>query len=253
VVLNDVTAIFEAEKMKMRFMTGVTHELKTPLSIIRLHTNNILRYDDRLPEEKRTALLLSIRNQTDLLASLIDDVLTLVRLDAGMKPETGDATDLIEIISQEVAKVLPLAADKQIKVQWTPSRNILLVDVSADKLALVVGNLIENAIKYTPVGGGDIILSAQKQPNATRPLARFSVKDAGIGIAPADHQRIFDRFFRADTAHTIPGTGLGLAIVKEIVMAHGGDITVNSEVGHGSEFTVLLPLAVVDASTPSRG
>ncbi len=252
IVLNDITPIFEAEKMKVRFMTGVTHELKTPLSIIRLHTNNILQYDDRLSTEKRTALLLSIRNQTDLLVSLIDDVLTLARLDAGMKLETGEATDWVEVISREVAKVLPLAADKQIKVKWAPSRETLLVNVPADKLALVVGNLIENAIKYTPVGGGDIIVTAHKQPNEARPQARFSVKDAGIGIAPADHQRIFDRFFRADTAHTIPGTGLGLAIVKEIVMAHGGDITVKSEAGHGSEFTVLLPLLAVDASTPDR-
>lgn len=252
IVLNDITPIFEVEKMKMRFMTGVTHELKTPLSIIRLHTNNILRYDNRLSPEKRAALLLSIRNQTDLLASLIDDVLTLVRLDAGMKPETGEATDWVEVISREVAKVSPLAADKQIKVNWTPNRETLLVDVPAGKLSLVVGNLIENAIKYTPAGGGDITVTVQKQPNEARPQARFSVKDAGIGIAPADHQRIFDRFFRADTAHTIPGTGLGLAIVKEIVMAHGGDITVKSEAGHGSEFTVLLPLLAVDKSTPNR-
>ena len=243
IVLNDVSAILEAEQMKVRFMTGITHELKTPLSIIRLHSENMLKYNTRLSPEQRAEMLTGIRNQTDLLSSLIDDVLTLVKLDTTTKSDATEAVPLDEVISQSIAKVSPLAADKNIRIQWKPGSEKLPVQIPTEKLSLVVGNLIENAIKYTPAGSGKIVVEAKRQQKNGHNSVTLTVTDSGIGIDPADQQRIFDRFFRADTAHTIPGTGLGLAIVKEIVLAHGGDIGVVSNRGHGSTFTVTLPLA----------
>jgi len=243
IVLNDISAIFEAEQMKMRFMTGVTHELKTPLSIIRLHSNNMLKYNERLSTEQRAEMLIGIRNQTDLLSSLIDDVLTLAKLDTAAHSDSDEIVLLNDVLARSIAKVSPLAADKHIKIRWHGKKDALPVKIPAEKLSLVVGNLIENAIKYTPAEGGHITIAAEEQTHNGNKSVAITVTDTGIGINPADQQRIFDRFFRADTTHTIPGTGLGLAIVKEIVLAHGGDIAVTSAPGHGSTFTVTLPLA----------
>ncbi len=246
ILLSDVTSIIEAEQMKMRFMTGVTHELKTPLSVIRLHTNNMLNYAQRLTDEQRQAMLTGIREQTEVLGTLIDQVLTLTKLDSGQTSASEGPALLTEVISQAISKVLPLAADKQIRINWKPKRETISVDVPAEKLALVAGNLLENAIKYTQDGAGDITVTVSETKRKGERFAVLSVADSGIGIDPKDRQKIFDRFFRADTAHTIPGTGLGLSIVREILAAHGGDISVQSEPGHGSEFSVFLPLVHSD-------
>jgi len=243
VVLSDISSIVEAEEMKVRFMTGVTHELKTPLSIIQLHTNNMIRYHERLSIEKQMTLLNGIHVQTDRLSKLIDDVLILARVGNNKKNIGEKRASLTEAIEQALIKVSALAADKKIEIVWHPDSTVDMTPIAIDpqNLILIISNLLENGIKYT-MSHGSITITTQKITRNMQPLLRFSVTDTGIGISPADQKHIFDRFFRADRTHAVPGTGLGLAIVKEIVRAHKGDIKVTGELNKGSTFTVTLPL-----------
>ena len=243
ILLSDISSIVEAEQMKVRFITGVTHELKTPLSIIQLHTNNMLKYSDRLTIEKQTTFLNGIKTQTKLLSKLIDDVLTLTKLGSNKDSTEEHGASLTAIIDETLTKISPLAADKKIEIVWIPHpiNQTMLVNLEAKNLRLVIGNLLENALKYT-LPNGTITITTQKIITKNQSSLQFSVTDTGIGISEADQPHIFNRFFRADSTHAIPGTGLGLAIVKEIVDAHHGDITITSELNKGSTFTVTLPL-----------
>jgi len=242
IVLRDITALKEVERMKARFMAGVTHELKTPLSVIRLHSNNLLTYHDRLPAERRTGLLNAIQIQVGQLEQLIEDILQLSRLDSGLVELKRTSLDLDELISKIIDDLEPLAEAKQIVVQYKKPRQPVTAYADSGQLERVVRNLIDNAIKYTPVGGSVQVQTISEAVDS-RECVGVRVSDSGVGI-PAEHrERVFDRFHRVDLSHTIPGTGLGLAIVKEIVNSHGGNIRLESEVGQGSSFMVTLPSA----------
>ncbi len=240
VVLRDITALKEVERIKARFMAGVTHELKTPLSVIRLHSKNLLAYFDRLPAQKKQDLLNSIQSQVELLEKLIEDILQLSRLDSGVAESERLPLNLIEVIDQVVTDLNPLAEDREIAIRWVKSKDNITIEGNPNQLDRVVRNLIENAIKYTPSRGSvDVQTISQSIDGQT--FTGVQITDTGIGIPREQKSRIFDRFYRVDSSHTIPGTGLGLSIVREIVSAHGGDISVESKVGEGSTFVVTLP------------
>jgi PAS domain S-box-containing protein len=239
IVLRDITTIKEMQQIKARFMAGVTHELKTPLSIIRLHANNLQRYHARLPEQKRYELLEGIENQTHLLEQLVEDILALSRLDAGEARGKRETVDLSEVADEVVRDLRSLARGKQIFLRWDRPPCDLLILADRGQIKRLVQNLLDNAIKYTPAGGSVRVHLAIEAGG----WIKLQVDDTGIGV-PAEHQtRIFDRFFRVDPSHTIPGTGLGLSIVNEIVAAYGGKIDVESTPSVGSTFTVILPAA----------
>ncbi|RME77595.1 MAG: PAS domain-containing protein [Chloroflexi bacterium] len=239
IVLRDITALKEVERMKARFIAGVTHELKTPLSIIKLHVENLLAYYDRLPAEKQMELLHTVQNQTGLLDRLIDDVLTLSRLDTVHEAE-WQTVNLPELVGGVVEELRALAQARNLTLTWQASEE-LPVPVIPDQFERAVRNLVDNAIKYTPAGG-EIQVAVRQELADDQPRIRIEVRDTGIGIPPEHQQRIFDHFYRVDTSHTTPGTGLGLSIVREIVNAHGGSLHVESTPGAGSVFTILLPL-----------
>ena len=241
IVLSDVTAIVEVERMKARFMAGVTHELKTPLSIIKLHTNNLAAYHDRLPEAKRNQLLISIRGQVNLLEQLIGDILELARFDASMNKIEPKPTDILQIADQVITEVRPLAKEKGLTLNWDTPTSQLIIQGDPNKLDWLIGNLIDNAIKYTPAPGSIEVKVTSEQYNG-QAQAVVQVSDTGIGIPPEEQTRIFERFYRVDPSHTIPGTGLGLSIVKEIVAAHDGQVSVHCPPEGGSIFTVTLPI-----------
>jgi two-component system phosphate regulon sensor histidine kinase PhoR len=241
IVLSDVTAIVEVERMKARFMAGVTHELKTPLSIIKLHTNNLAAYHDRLPEAKRNQLLISIRGQVNLLEQLIGDILELARFDASMNKIEPESTDILQIADQVITEVRPLAKEKGLTLNWDTPTSQLIIQGDPNKLDWLIGNLVDNAIKYTPAPGSIEVKVTSEQYNG-QAQAVVQVSDTGIGIPPEEQTRIFERFYRVDPSHTIPGTGLGLSIVKEIVAAHDGQVSVHCPPEGGSIFTVTLPI-----------
>jgi two-component system phosphate regulon sensor histidine kinase PhoR len=237
VVLRDITAIKEVGRMKARFMTGITHELKTPLSIIRLNTNNLQAYHTRLSEQKRNELLNGIQTQSALLEQLVEDILALSRLDADVTRDERQPVDLSELTDEMMSDLLPLARRKQIALRWKkPATNLTVLAVRS-QMKRLIQNLVDNAIKYTPTGGSVVLTLSSDRPNTVE----IRVADTGIGI-PREHQvRVFERFYRVDPSHTIPGTGLGLSIVKEIVTVYGGEIKLKSIPGKGSIFTVTLP------------
>jgi two-component system phosphate regulon sensor histidine kinase PhoR len=240
IVLRDITTLKEVERMKARFMAGVTHELKTPLSVIRLHAKNLLAYHDRLSGLNRVELLNAIQAQTALLEQLIEDILQLSRLDAGLSETKRVELDLVEVVNQAVIDLRPLAVAKQLSLTWQKPAAPLLMLADQSQIARVVRNLVDNAIKYTPAGGA-IMVTVALGSNNGQPLAQIKVHDTGIGIAPANQSRVFERFYRVDPSHTMPGTGLGLSIVKEIVSLYEGKVQLESIPGKGSTFLISLP------------
>ncbi len=240
IVLRDITALKEVERMKARFMAGVTHELKTPLAVIRIHADNLQAYHDRLPPPKRAELTTSIQTQVKLLEQLIEDILTLSRLDTGGTPAEQELLDLGDLVDRVVAELHPLAEAKQLRFEWRRPTAEIPVMVNREQIKRVARNLVDNAIRYTPVGGSVKVQTRLEQSDGYL-QAELWISDTGIGI-PAEYQsRIFDRFYRVDSSHTIPGTGLGLSIVQEIINAYGGHVHVQSTPGVGSTFVVTLP------------
>jgi signal transduction histidine kinase len=249
VTLRDLTALKEVERMKARFMSGVTHELKTPLSLIQLHTGNLLKYFDRLPAQKRAELLRSIQKQTEHLAQLIEDILALSRLDIGLTDAMRQMVDLGELIEQVSRDLRPLAEAKQIHLTWRRPAETIIIAANPDQVGQVIRNLIDNAIKYTPAGGSVQLQAGLAIGDDGQTGAKFQVSDTGPGISPDQQTQIFERFYRVDPAHTIPGTGLGLAIVKEVINAYGGTVELESTPGQGSTFSVTLPALPAASST----
>jgi two-component system phosphate regulon sensor histidine kinase PhoR len=247
IVLRDITAIKEVERMKARFMAGVTHELKTPLSVIRLHAKNLLNYHARMSEQKRKELLGAVQTQVKLLEKLIESILELSRLDAGTIRIEQEPLNLADLTGQVVADLGPLAEAKQITLAWQKPTVDTTILADSGQIERVIRNLIDNAIKYTQAGGSVEVQNVLELIDE-RAFVSIRVTDTGIGI-PLEHQlRIFDRFYRVDPSHTIPGTGLGLSIVKEIVDAHHGEVRLESTAGEGSTFVVTLPGLVEEAA-----
>lgn len=237
-VFHDISDLKKAENMRRDFVANVSHELRTPVTIIKGYAETLL--DGALETEPAHArrFVEIIASHSERLTSLINDILTLSSL------ESKDA--LLELSSIDVAGTIAKACmllqaradQKQIAI-INESVGGLLPRIMADqgRLELVVVNLLENAIKYTPAGGAVRLFTEEAAD-----CVKVSVADTGIGIPFKDQSRIFERFYRVDEARTREqgGTGLGLAIVKHIVQLHGGDVSVTSEPGKGSLFSFTI-------------
>jgi len=223
-----------------RFTADASHELKTPLTVVRAGVERAITRPDMPPETLAT--LEETLQEVNRMTELLDSLLTLARADEGRAELHREPVDLRDIIEEagETGELLAEHAGVGIDIKLPPDPLVVTVDRSrVRQLAL---NLIENAVKYTPRGGQ---VSVELGTNDGR--AVFTVADTGIGIAAGDLPHIFDRFWRADSARTRTseraGTGLGLAICKWIAEAHGGTIDVQSRPGRGTTFTVGLPRA----------
>ena len=221
-----------------RFTADASHELKTPLTVVRAGVERAITRPD-VPQETLAALeetLQEVNRMTELLESL----LTLARADEGRADLHREPVDLREIIEEagETGELLAEHAGVGIEIRLPPDPLVVAVDRS--RMRQLALNLIENAVKYTPRGGQVSVELGSSDGRVT-----FSVADTGIGIAPGDLPHVFDRFWRADSARTRTseraGTGLGLAICKWIAEAHGGTIEVQSRPGRGTTFTVGIP------------
>jgi heavy metal sensor kinase len=220
-----------------RFTADASHELRTPLTAIR-SVGEVGLQEGREPEEYREVIG-SMLEETDRLAQLVDELLTLSRFDSGKVALRPDTFDLRDLATEVVAHLAVLAEEKDVTVTVEAAQPVPL---HLDRLVLrqAVINLLDNAIKYAPDHGHVRITVALR-----RDVARLAVRDDGPGIAAQHHARIFDRFYRVDEgrAREVGGTGLGLAIARWAVVANGGHIDLTSEPGRGACFTIVLPVS----------
>jgi signal transduction histidine kinase len=223
-----------------RFTADASHELKTPLMVLRAGVERALVHPGTPGEilQSLDETLAQINQMTEMVESL----LTLARADEGRAPIAVEESDLRDLLSDVTETAGMLGESTGITVSSKMPEHPVRLAVDRQRIREMLLNLVTNAIKYTP-SGGQVALSLEDQNG----VVSFTVRDSGVGIAPGDLPHIFDRFWRADPARSRtgqhPGTGLGLAITKWIAEAHGGSITVQSRPGRGTRFTVSLPKA----------
>lgn len=225
---------------KSDFLAMMSHELRTPLTSIIAFTE--LLNNERAPmDEKEEETRREIEANSHALLLMINDILEMSRLDAGRTDMSVEVVDLGDVAGMVLDVVAPLAARNRIAFTCEIDPNVPLVRADFEKLRHVVENLCGNAMKFTPEGGR-VTLSMDFDADSN--VVLIHVADTGIGIAPEDQQRIFERFVQADSSvsRKYSGTGLGLALAKEYVEMHGGTIEVESTLGEGSVFTVHLPV-----------
>ena len=237
-VLQDISHLKNLDKMKSEFIAMVAHELRAPIAAVEQQLSVILNKMAGDVTEKQAQLLSRAKERTKGLLDLIRDLLDLSKIEAGKMVQYKEPMNLQEVIQRVVDLMRAEAENKKIDLQFSPPPRISLINADRTSMDGIFTNLVSNAIKYTPEGGKVWITLAEEGG-----FVKVSVSDTGLGIKREDLSRIFDRFYRVKTTETrqIVGTGLGLSIVKSIVDAHLGLISVDSEVGKGTTFTVLLP------------
>ena len=228
----------QLDKSRNQFVSNASHELKTPLSTMKILIETIL-YQDPLDPGMTKEFLNDVNKEIDRLNRIVSDLLTLVNIDSGGMKLNAAELDIRDLLLEQVKRLAPLARENGIELDCA-AREAVEVFGDSLKLQQVLYNVIDNAIKYTPRGGE---VHAELTRSGKRAIIRIS--DSGIGIPAADLPHIFDRFYRVDKARSraTGGTGLGLSIVKQIVQLHGGTITATSEENAGSAFTIDLPIA----------
>lgn len=242
IVLTDITREAEVNKLKNTFISNVSHELRTPVTVLRTYTDTLCNNGDDFDEETKKEFLKTLDTEAKRLHTMVNDILDFSRLEAGNVVVKKEFTDLSGLLEQNINSIGVLAREKNIRIVFDGTK-IPDVPINAESIDRVIRNLLSNAIKYSPEGK-DITVKLDITEDGK--YARFSVKDNGIGMAKEHLEKIFDRFYRIENAtHTIKGTGLGLHLVKLTVEEkHGGKVSVSSEIGTGSTFTVLLPFNV---------
>jgi signal transduction histidine kinase len=224
-----------------RFTADASHELKTPLMVLRAGVERALVHPGT-PGEILQSLDETLA-QINQMTEMVENLLTLARADEGRAPLAVEESDLREISADVAETTGMLGENAGVSTAHTMPDTPVRLPVDRHRIREMLLNMVTNAIKYTPQGGS-IALSLEQDDGAVT----FTVRDTGIGIAPGDLPHIFDRFWRADQARSRtgerPGTGLGLAITKWIAEAHGGSISVQSRPGRGSTFIVRLPRPV---------
>jgi signal transduction histidine kinase len=243
---QDVTQAKEAERARDQFLYHITHELRTPLTNIRAYAETL---SQGVIEDQQTVrdCYNVIMGETQRLNRLVEDILSVSQLEVGSaRLDIGDVH--IDRLLRSVVQDTQCQADsKNIDLVLSLPPKIPQLRGDKDRLAVVLTNLVGNAIKYTPAGG-----RVDVRCHAENGRIRILVVDTGIGIKPEEQEKIFEKFYRVNDEHVaaIPGTGLGLAIVKETVRLHGGAVFVESTFGQGSTFTLTLP-AVAMEETPA--
>jgi two-component system phosphate regulon sensor histidine kinase PhoR len=244
-VLHDVTALRRLETVRQEFVANASHELQTPITAIKAMAEALLSGRD--DPELADRFLPEMERQADRLGALVRDLLDLAAIESGPVPRQPAPIDAGAAAAAVAGELAPLAAQRALTIQQqVPEGLMVMGDWSA--LSRVLANLLDNAIKYTDAGG-QVGLQAALGDG----LVNITVWDTGIGIPSTDLPRIFERFYRVDKARSrrLGGTGLGLSIVKHLAEAMHGRVTVESELGRGSRFTVSLPAARAATPTPT--
>ncbi|CAN5430752.1 MtrAB system histidine kinase MtrB [soil metagenome] len=233
---RQIRQLADLSRVQQRFVSDVSHELRTPLTTIRL-AGEVL-YDQRdtfPPATKRTTELLHA--QTDRFEVLLADLLEMSRYDAGAVQLEVEPTNLVRLVDDSIEAVMPLAEEKDTEIRLVAPGGYFEAEVDARRIRRILQNLLGNAIDHGE--GRPIVVYVDSNADAVA----IAVRDYGVGLAPADMARVFDRFWRADPSRqrSTGGTGLGLAISQEDAVVHGGELDVWSEPGKGSCFRLTLP------------
>ena len=240
IVLDDVTQLRRLERVRRDFFGNVSHELKTPVAAIHGLVETMMD-DPEMETPQRQRFLGKVIDQSDRLANLVTDLLSLSRLESGGVPELLPL-DVRHTIEDSIRTLQTTAEAKGVGLETDLPPESLTIEGEEETLRQAVGNLLDNAVKYTPEGGR-VVVRARRALDAEGDRVVVTVEDTGIGIEARHLERIFERFYRVDKARSraVGGTGLGLAIVKHSVLAMGGDISVESRPGRGTTFRIDLP------------
>lgn len=237
--VRDITDQKREEELQNTFVSVISHELKTPVSIIKGYAGTLGREDATWSEETLREGLHVIEAEADRLAHQIQDLLDVSRLQTGwIRLEMTDWS--LPTLAQEVVRSFATQTDDRFVFELRFPDDLPPVHADYERVRMVLTNLVGNAVKYSPEGG-----TIRIGGRAEGDIAIIYVSDQGIGIAPEEQERIFERFYRVDNRlrRTTQGTGLGLYLARVIIKAHGGTISVSSQVGRGSRFVLTLPLA----------
>jgi two-component system, OmpR family, phosphate regulon sensor histidine kinase PhoR len=263
--LRDITELKRLEDMRMEFVLNVSHELRTPLTAIRGYAETLLESDLGTSREARRFVEI-IHRHADRMGRLLSDLLDLSNIELERAPLHLRPAPLADATRQAVASLAPQAERKGIRLDVVMAEDLPPVLADRDRLAQILVNLIDNAVKYTPEGGkvtvrGEVVPGAggmgpggrgseaertpDPRPPTPGPMVKVVIEDTGIGIPEKDLPRITERFYRVDKARSreLGGTGLGLAIVKHLVQAHNGSLRIESALGRGTTVHVMLPSA----------
>ncbi|HEX4413650.1 MAG TPA: ATP-binding protein [Lacipirellulaceae bacterium] len=236
--IRDVTQQKLAEEMRDQFVDTATHELRTPLANIKAYAET-LALADMIDIEQQKQFLNTINSEATRLARFVDDLLSVSSMELGSLSLNKQVTDLTRMLNEVLVKVKPQMEEKQLTFEVAFPEKMPEPDLDKDKISAVLVNLLGNAVKYTPANGRVLF-----RVHTTDKQIEISVQDTGVGIAPDEVSKVFEKFFRSPDPRVQEqtGTGLGLALANEVVRLHGGKIEVESEINKGSTFTVLLPL-----------
>jgi PAS domain S-box-containing protein len=238
-VLHDITAMKKMDQMKADFFSMVSHEIRSPMNSLLMQLKNI---NDGLAgpvTEKQQEILSRAGDKILNLNNLVSELLDLSRIESGLISHEKEQLDMGQLLTGQISFHSPYGAEKQISIHFNCQDDLPSILANRQNMEEVCSNLITNAIKYSPVGSTIKIAASVENE-----YLKLQFADTGFGISSDDLEKIFTRFYRVKDSNTrqIQGTGLGLAIVKSIIESHHGRISVTSEVGRGTTFTVLLPL-----------
>jgi two-component system phosphate regulon sensor histidine kinase PhoR len=247
---NDLTPLRRVEEMRADFIANASHELRTPLAAL-LGFIETLQGPAKNDVAAREKFLAIMQAQAARMARLIDDLLSLSRIELNAHLQPSTAVELAPIVRQVVDGLMTLARDRGVEINVSAPDEALVVLGERDELIRALENLVENALKYGAAGKRVDITLARGQTRAGAPEARITVRDFGPGIAPEHLPRLTERFYRVDVSDSRAqgGTGLGLALVKHVLNRHGGRLTIESTLGSGAAFIMHLPLS--SAETPA--
>ncbi|MCU1587973.1 MAG: sensor signal transduction histidine kinase [Frankiales bacterium] len=247
ILLEDVTDARRLEDVRRDFVANVSHELKTPAAALALLSEALVQAADDPEAVRRFAG--RTEKESARLGALIQDLVALSRIEGAESQPAPVPVQLDRTMAEAVDRVRTSARARGITVMRSGDRGIQVLG-NEPQLTTALGNLLENAVNYSP-DGARVVIGARALPGPQGPEVEINVVDEGIGISPADTERVFERFYRADPARAraTGGTGLGLAIVKHVATNHGGTVEVRSTVGHGSTFTLRLPAADLEQET----
>lgn len=238
--LRDVTRERQIDRMKSEFLSTAAHELRTPMTSVLGFAELLLAedYDAAMTREVAT----TIHRQSELLVHIVNELLDIARIEAGRHAEFVIETHPVMDIVERTVSALNIPGDQRTVVIRVAKDEPLMVLADSKKTIQALTNVLSNAFKYSP-HGGDITLSVMHHTTPDRAEICIEVADQGIGMAPTEASRLFERFYRADPAGTIPGTGLGMSLVKDIIELQDGRIEVDSAKGKGTTVRVFLPAA----------
>ncbi|MBI2216185.1 MAG: HAMP domain-containing protein [Candidatus Rokubacteria bacterium] len=241
-VLHDVTELRRLEQMRTEFVANVSHELRTPLTAIQGYVETLLGTASDDPEQ-RTKFLEVVHRHAERLGRLLNDLTDLSNIELGKVALNLEPLRLAEVVDSALTVVRPAAGARQVSLATEVPADLPLVHADHDRLQQILINLVDNAVKYSREGGAVVVRGRMANPST----AEVAVADTGVGIPPSDLPRVTERFYRVDKARSrqLGGTGLGLAIVKHLVHAHGGQLSIDSELGRGTTVRFTLPTGIM--------